>query len=116
MINTASGEMGHPSLCSECTDAAMRAIELWFSDNPQWKPATCIAEPEKDEALDPLFDEALQYILMKRKASIAGIQREFRIGFNRAARIIEQMEELGIVSPANANGNRDVLPPGPGNM
>ena len=115
-INTTSGEMGHPSLCSICTDAAMKGIEKWFVENPQWIPMEPVEEPKEDDTLDPLFDDALQYIVLSRKASIAGIQREFRIGYNRAVRIIEQMEALGIVSPPNANGNRDVLPPAPGEM
>ena len=116
-INTTSGEMEHPSLCSECTDAAMQAIEQWFAENPQWKPAAPpAAEPEEDEGLDPLFNEAVQFVVTSRKASISGVQREFRIGYNRAARIIEQMEDLGVVSQPNANGNRDVLPPSSGEM
>jgi len=95
----------------------MQAIEQWFAENPQWKPAaTPAVEPEEDEGLDPLFNEAVQFVLTSRKASISGVQREFRIGYNRAARIIEQMEELGVVSQPNANGNRDVLPPAPGEM
>ncbi|KUV65915.1 DNA translocase FtsK, partial [Escherichia coli] len=63
------------------------------------------------EELDPLFDQAVQFVTEKRKASISGVQRQFRIGYNRAARIIEQMEAQGIVSEQGHNGNREVLAP-----
>ncbi|EIY2172276.1 DNA translocase FtsK [Escherichia coli] len=65
------------------------------------------------EELDPLFDQAVQFVTEKRKASISGVQRQFRIGYNRAARIIEQMEAQGIVSEQGNNGNREVLAPPP---
>ncbi|WP_349283524.1 DNA translocase FtsK [Escherichia coli] len=65
------------------------------------------------EELDPLFDQAVQFVTEKRKASISGVQRQFRIGYNRAARIIEQMEAQGIVSEQGHNGNREVLAPPP---
>ncbi|USB77347.1 DNA translocase FtsK [Klebsiella pneumoniae] len=61
------------------------------------------------EELDPLFDQAVNFVTEKRKASISGVQRQFRIGYNRAARIIEQMEAQGIVSEQGHNGNREVL-------
>ncbi|HHZ9434818.1 TPA: DNA translocase FtsK [Klebsiella quasipneumoniae] len=63
------------------------------------------------EELDPLFDQAVSFVTEKRKASISGVQRQFRIGYNRAARIIEQMEAQGIVSEQGHNGNREVLAP-----
>ncbi|MFQ9622698.1 MAG: DNA translocase FtsK [Enterobacteriaceae bacterium] len=63
--------------------------------------------------LDPLFDQAVNFVTEKRKASISGVQRQFRIGYNRAARIIEQMEAQGIVSEQGHNGNREVLAPPP---
>ena len=65
------------------------------------------------EELDPLFDQAVNFVTQKRKASISGVQRQFRIGYNRAARIIEQMEAQGIVSEQGHNGNREVLAPPP---
>ncbi|MGE6076290.1 DNA translocase FtsK [Klebsiella pneumoniae] len=65
------------------------------------------------EELDPLFDQAVNFVTEKRKASISGVQRQFRIGYNRAARIIEQMEAQGIVSAQGHNGNREVLAPPP---
>ena len=64
-----------------------------------------------DEELDPLFDRAVDFVVDKRRASISGVQRQFRIGYNRAARIIEQMEAQGIVSEQGHNGNREVLAP-----
>ncbi|EDJ3674656.1 DNA translocase FtsK [Salmonella enterica subsp. enterica serovar Montevideo] len=65
------------------------------------------------EELDALFDQAVNFVTQKRKASISGVQRQFRIGYNRAARIIEQMEAQGIVSAQRHNGNREVLAPPP---
>lgn len=73
------------------------------------------AGPETGEILDPLFDQAVAFVVEKRKASISGVQRQFRIGYNRAARIVEQMEMQGIVSEAGHNGNREVLAPPPFN-
>jgi S-DNA-T family DNA segregation ATPase FtsK/SpoIIIE len=69
-----------------------------------------------DEELDPLFDQAVAFVVEKRRASISGVQRQFRIGYNRAARIIEQMEVQSIVSPPGHNGNREVLAPPPHEM
>ena len=63
--------------------------------------------------LDPLFDEAVQIVTSTRRASISSLQRRMRIGYNRAARIIEDMEASGIVSAMNSAGNRDVLAPEP---
>ncbi|WP_130834573.1 DNA translocase FtsK 4TM domain-containing protein [[Erwinia] mediterraneensis] len=71
---------------------------------------------EGGEELDPLFDQAVAFVVEKRRASISGVQRQFRIGYNRAARIIEQMEAQGIVSEPGHNGNREVLSPPPHEM
>ncbi|POT57936.1 DNA translocase FtsK [Citrobacter amalonaticus] len=68
---------------------------------------------DSGEELDALFDQAVNFVTEKRKASISGVQRQFRIGYNRAARIIEQMEAQGIVSEQGHNGNREVLAPPP---
>jgi S-DNA-T family DNA segregation ATPase FtsK/SpoIIIE len=62
---------------------------------------------------DPLFDQAVAFVTESRKASVSGVQRRFRIGYNRAARLVEQMEMSGIVSGAGHNGNREVLAPPP---
>ncbi|MGL5006539.1 MAG: DNA translocase FtsK 4TM domain-containing protein [Plesiomonas sp.] len=66
-----------------------------------------------DEELDPLFDQAVAFVTETRRGSISGVQRKFKIGYNRAARIIEQMESQGIVSAQGHNGNREVLAPPP---
>lgn len=65
------------------------------------------------EGSDPLFDEAVQIVCESRRASISGVQRRLKIGYNRAARMIEEMERIGIVGPAETNGNREVLAPPP---
>jgi len=65
------------------------------------------------EDQDPLFDEAVQYVVESRRASISGVQRKLKIGYNRAARMVEEMERIGIVGPAETNGNREVLAPMP---
>ncbi len=66
-----------------------------------------------DEDLDPLFDEAVAFVVESRRGSTSSVQRRFKIGYNRAARIIDQMEMQGIVSPPGSNGQRDVLAPAP---
>jgi len=65
------------------------------------------------EDLDPLFDEAVQYVVESRRASISGVQRKLKIGYNRAARMVEEMERIGVVGPPETNGNREVLAPTP---
>jgi DNA segregation ATPase FtsK/SpoIIIE, S-DNA-T family len=65
------------------------------------------------EDTDPLFDEAVQFVVESRRASISGVQRKLKIGYNRAARMVEEMERIGIVGPAETNGNREVLAPPP---
>ncbi|WP_108652945.1 DNA translocase FtsK [Dongshaea marina] len=70
-------------------------------------------EQSSDEELDPLFDEAVAFVVESRRGSTSSVQRRFKIGYNRAARIIEQMEAQGIVSPPGGNGQRDVLAPPP---
>lgn len=65
------------------------------------------------EDQDPLFDEAVQFVTETRRASISGVQRKLKIGYNRAARMVEEMERIGLVGPAETNGNREVLVPPP---
>jgi S-DNA-T family DNA segregation ATPase FtsK/SpoIIIE len=65
------------------------------------------------EDADPLFDEAVQIVAETRRASISGVQRRLKIGYNRAARMVEEMERIGIVTPPDTKGNRDVLAPPP---
>ncbi|GGP22456.1 hypothetical protein GCM10010970_25320 [Silvimonas iriomotensis] len=66
------------------------------------------------EESDPLYDEAVSFVLKSRRASISSVQRQLRIGYNRAARLIEQMENAGLVSAMESNGNRTVLAPAAG--
>jgi S-DNA-T family DNA segregation ATPase FtsK/SpoIIIE len=61
---------------------------------------------------DPLYDQAVAHVLKTRRPSISSVQRQLRIGYNRAARMIEDMERAGLVSSMQSNGNRDVLAPG----
>ena len=64
---------------------------------------------DDSEIDDDLYNEAVELVIETRRASISSVQRKFRIGYNRAARLIEAMEENGIVSPMNSNGSREVL-------
>lgn len=66
-----------------------------------------------DQELDPFYDEAVAFVTESRRASVSGVQRKFRIGYNRAARLVEQMELSGVVSAPGHNGNREVLAPPP---
>ena len=65
------------------------------------------------EDQDPLFDDAVQFVVESRRASISGVQRRLKIGYNRAARMVEEMERIGLVGAAETNGNREVLAPVP---
>ncbi len=65
------------------------------------------------ESSDPLYDEAVRIVTETRRASISGVQRRLKIGYNRAARMIEEMERTGVVGPAETNGSREVLAPPP---
>lgn len=71
-----------------------------------------VAEVERfGEDSDPLYDDAVEFVINSRRASISAVQRQLRIGYNRAARLVEQMEASGLVSPMESNGNRTVLVP-----
>ncbi|MHA2937917.1 DNA translocase FtsK 4TM domain-containing protein [Vibrio sp. RC27] len=70
-------------------------------------------KPETDEDVDPLFDQVVEHVVQSRRGSVSGVQRRFKIGYNRAARIVEQLEAQGIVSAPGHNGNREVLAPAP---
>ena len=67
----------------------------------------------KEEEADPLYDDALHFVIQSRRASISSVQRQLRIGYNRAARLVEAMEQAGIISPVESNGSRTVLAPPP---
>jgi len=71
-------------------------------------------QPEgEDQEFDAFYDEAVAFVTESRRASVSGVQRKFRIGYNRAARLVEQMEQSGVVSAPGHNGNREVLAPPP---
>lgn len=76
--------------------------------------APAAGQAGENAEVDDCYDEAAAFVMETRKASISSVQRKFRIGYNRAARLIEAMEEAGIVSPMNSNGLREVLVPAPG--
>ncbi len=62
---------------------------------------------------DPLYDQAVRVVTESRRASVSGVQRRLKVGYNRAARMIEEMERAGVVGPMQSNGNREVLAPPP---
>ncbi len=96
---------GEPNYLSEITDeAAVSTIAV-----PGYSGGE---ESEEDPVSDPLYDEAVAFVLESRKASISSVQRKLRVGYNRAARLIEQMEAAGVVSPMSSNGSREILSPG----
>ena len=66
-----------------------------------------------DAEQDPLYDQAVQIVMETRKASISGVQRRLKIGYNRAARMVESMEQAGLVGPLQPNGSREILVPAP---
>ena len=63
---------------------------------------------------DPLYDQAVEVVIKNRRASISLVQRHLRIGYNRAARLLEQMEQSGLVSAMSSSGNREILVPNRG--
>jgi S-DNA-T family DNA segregation ATPase FtsK/SpoIIIE len=86
---------------------------------PEYIEAVCAGEPETsadggggDAEQDPLYDQAVAIVLESGKASTSWVQRRLKIGYNRAARMIEQMEAAGVVGPSGPGGNRDILAPG----
>lgn len=95
---------GEPNYLEEITDesASLNVPVPGFSSE---------GEEGSDGESDPLYDEAVAFVLDTRKASISSVQRKLRIGYNRAARLIEQMEASGVVSAMGSNGNREVLAP-----
>jgi len=107
-------------------DEVHRVVEHWkqfgepdydeailAGDTPEAGSADLFGDGGGDGESDPLYDEAAQFVLTSRRASISAVQRQLRIGYNRAARLIEQMEVAGLVSPMGRNGTREVVAPGP---
>jgi S-DNA-T family DNA segregation ATPase FtsK/SpoIIIE len=64
-----------------------------------------------DAEQDPLYDQAVNIVIETRRASISGVQRRLKIGYNRAARMVESMEQAGLVGPLQPNGTREILAP-----
>ena len=98
---------GQPNYLSDITDEAASSTVLvpGFSSND---------DGDDGAESDPLYDEAVAFVIESRKASISSVQRKLRVGYNRAARLIEQMEASGVVSPMSSNGSREVLAPSSG--
>ena len=95
---------GTPNYLTEITDEATNStIPVPGFDSG--------GEEGGDPEADPLYDEAVAFVLESRKASISSVQRKLRVGYNRAARLIEQMEMAGVVSPMSSNGSREILSP-----
>lgn len=96
---------GEPNYLTEVTDeASLSSIPVPGFDSSS-------EEGGESSESDPLYDEAVAFVLESRKASISSVQRKLRVGYNRAARLIEQMEESGVVSPMSSNGSREILAP-----
>jgi S-DNA-T family DNA segregation ATPase FtsK/SpoIIIE len=92
---------------------ASRTTSTASSKAARWK-ARAVADGAAGEGggeADPMYDQAVQVVLKNRRASISLVQRHLRIGYNRAARLLEQMEKSGVVSAMQSNGNRDILVP-----
>jgi S-DNA-T family DNA segregation ATPase FtsK/SpoIIIE len=86
-------------------------LEMSSEPVPGLSPAN--AGGIEDTESDPLYDQAVMIVTQTRKASISGVQRRLKIGYNRAARMIEHMEETGVISTMETNGSREVLAPPP---
>nr|WP_073324842.1 DNA translocase FtsK [Marisediminitalea aggregata] len=95
---------GKPEYIDEILNPEMGAEILLPGEQPEGA----------DQEMDAFYDEAVAFVTETRRASVSSVQRKFRIGYNRAARLVEQMEQSGVVSAAGHNGNREVLaPPAP---
>jgi S-DNA-T family DNA segregation ATPase FtsK/SpoIIIE len=86
--------------------------ETQLTTDGQSISATGLLEPSPD-GVDELYDQAVAYVTSSRRASISSVQRQLRVGYNRAARLVEEMEAAGVVSPPEHNGQREVLAPPP---
>jgi len=103
------------------SDDDIRHVTAWLKElGPPNYEESVLAAPDEGNSeagqgteaeADPLYDEAVAIVLKTRRASISAVQRHLRIGYNRAARLIEAMEQAGLVSPMQSNGNREVLSP-----
>ena len=96
---------GQPDYIDAVTDGPAEPIP-GISNEPA-------AAGELDGETDPLYDQAVSIVLETRRASVSGIQRRLKVGYNRAARMVETMEQVGLVSSLQSNGSREVLAPAP---
>jgi S-DNA-T family DNA segregation ATPase FtsK/SpoIIIE len=88
-------------------------IETPTSPTPGLTGLETLPTDDADAEQDPLYDQAVQVVMETRKASISGVQRRLKIGYNRAARMVESMEQAGLVGPLSSNGTREILVPPP---
>lgn len=95
---------GEPAYIDSVVDESVNEIPV---------PGIATEGGSNDDESDPLYDEAVEFVTETRKASISSVQRKLRIGYNRAARLIETMEAVGVISTAGHNGSREVLAPAP---
>jgi len=95
---------GEPAYIDSVVDESVNEIPV---------PGIATEGGETDDESDPLYDEAVAFVTETRKASISSVQRKLRIGYNRAARLIETMEAVGVITSAGHNGSREVLAPAP---
>jgi S-DNA-T family DNA segregation ATPase FtsK/SpoIIIE len=103
------------------SDDEVHRVTAWLKElGPPQYDESVLASPDEEAGeegedasaeADPLYDEAVAYVVKSRRASISSVQRQLRIGYNRAARLIEAMEHAGLVSPMQSNGNREVIAP-----
>lgn len=93
-------QLGEPNYLDNILEGATETSML---------PGAAGGEPESSEDSDPLYDEAVDFVITSRRASISAVQRKLRIGYNRAARMIEAMEAAGVVTEMNTNGSREVI-------
>jgi DNA segregation ATPase FtsK/SpoIIIE, S-DNA-T family len=103
------------------SDEEVHRVTAWLKElGPPQYDESILESPEEESSeggndksaeADPLYDDAVAYVLKSRRASISSVQRQLRIGYNRAARLIEAMEHAGLVSSMQTNGNREVIAP-----
>ena len=88
-------------------------ILIVYDNDEDTTRSTTVSDKQtsSSEDADDIYDEAVGFVIESRRASISAVQRKFRIGYNRAARLIETMEEAGLVSEMSSNGSREVLVP-----
>jgi S-DNA-T family DNA segregation ATPase FtsK/SpoIIIE len=90
---------------------APRYIDEIVAEPDEFAPAIPGLSPEGGGESDPLYDQAVRIIIESRRASVSGVQRRLKIGYNRAARLVEEMEAAGLVGPLQPNGSREILVP-----